>query len=106
MADVRRGSYDAGMDEKSMTLSDVRLRSVGYILPTMGLFVWIIGVAGPIVAWLNNTPIFNRTTGQPESALSLYSVLIAIASTGIGAVLIRVGAAIRRAYWNGKRSGF
>ncbi|WP_198354110.1 hypothetical protein [Sphingomonas sp. MA1305] len=94
------------MDEKPMTRFDIRLRSGGYILPAIGLFLWIVGVGVPIVAWLTNTPIYNRNTGQPGDALSLSGVLFAVASAMIGMILIRVGGAIRRAYRNGRRSGF
>lgn len=105
IADLLRDNYDLGINEKLMTRFDVRLQSGGYILTTMGLFTWIIGVGGPIVAWLTQTPIYNRNTGQPDDALSLPIVLFAVASAVIGTVLIRVGKAIRRAYRNGKRSG-
>ena len=106
LPDIRGKVYGAGMDEQPMTRFDVRLRSGGYILPALGIFAWIIGVGGPVVAWLTNTPVYNRNTGQPESALSLSNVLFAVASAVIGTILIRVGGAIRRAYRNGRRSGF
>jgi hypothetical protein len=94
------------MDEPPATRFDNRLRSGGYILPALGVALWLLGVVGPFIAWLTNTPIYNRNTGQPEDASSLSTVLFAVACAVIGTVLIRVGGAIRRTYRNSARSGF
>jgi hypothetical protein len=94
------------MDEPPATRFDNRLRSGGYVLPALGIAAWLFGVAGPVIIWLTNTPIYNRNTGQPEDASSLPTVLFAVACAVIGTFLIRVGGAIRRTYRNGRRSGF
>jgi hypothetical protein len=94
------------MNEQPTTWIDERLRSIGYILSAIGLAAWLLGVGAPLAAWLTNTPIYNRNTGQSENALSLANIVFAVASAVIGTLLIRWGAAIRRAYRNGRRSGF
>ena len=96
----------ADMDEPPVTRFDNRSRSGGYILPALGIAAWLLGVGAPVVAWLTNTPIYNRNTGQPEDPSLFPTVVFAVACAVIGTALIRGGSAIRRAYRNGRRSGF
>jgi hypothetical protein len=95
-----------GMNDRPMTKLDERLHSVGYILAAIGWGAWLVGVGGPLLAWLTDTPIYNRNTGTMESPPSVPIVLFAAGSAIVGTVLIRIGYVIRRAYRNGRRSGF
>jgi len=94
------------MDEPKHTRFDIRLRSVGYLLPLMGFAIWILGVGIPAILWLTDTPIFNHDAGQFQSPRSLGTILFGVIAAMVGTAFIKLGAAIRRAYQNGQRSGF
>jgi len=94
------------MDEPPMTKHDERLRSVGYLLPVMGWAAWLVGVGGLLLAWLIGTPIYSSYAGTFDSPSSVPVVLFAVGSAIVGTAMIRIGAAIRRAYRKGSRSGF
>lgn len=88
-----------------MTPLDYRLRSGGYILPAIGIALWLASVGAPLFAWFTDPPIYNRNTGLLDAAFSIPTVLFAIVSAVFGTILILIGNAIRRTYRNGKRSG-
>jgi len=86
-----------------MTPLDVRLLSGGYILTVIGVGFWLIA-AGLVWAVVSGTPVYDRSTGQPESFTLL--VVLTVGSASIGAGLTWLGRKILRAYRQGTRSGF